>query len=68
MRQPREVPKAIVEWTDQRPTDSTPVARPRRTTDLDKAIDQLYRGRVRQEELIDIICQCFHYEQTNQKS
>jgi len=35
---------------------------------LDKAIDDLYRGKDRQEELIDIICQCFYQDQLRKKS
>lgn len=35
---------------------------------LEKAIDELYRDEDRQEELIDIICQCFYNQQTTKKS
>lgn len=39
-----------------------------RSTKFDKAIDGLYGGEDRQEELIDIICQCFYEEQTTKKN
>lgn len=35
---------------------------------LDRAIDSLYAGDDRQEELIAIICQCFYHEQTTRRS
>jgi hypothetical protein len=63
-RQPKRAPEAPTEL--DRKTKRRMLRLKRRR--LDRAIDSLYSGEDRQEELIEIICECFYHDQTTKRS